>query len=167
MNGENGTSESAQDFHTLCWRPPSRARSLNANLQARPQKDKIEWTSFRILRAVLTKAGDIEKSIGTRKPDRANGTAAAAVIGRTITGKFSRNPRSPPFLMNHQNVSPSATPPVSHMPTGIFGFRNYHPSRLRESEDAAVASGLEIHIRQSCHIPKPYPVSPLKTGGTT
>ncbi|HEY1339865.1 MAG TPA: hypothetical protein VGF59_20270 [Bryobacteraceae bacterium] len=48
----------------------------------------------------------MEKSIKTRNPERANGTAAA-VIDRTSTGKVSRNPRSPSFLMNDQNVSPS------------------------------------------------------------
>jgi hypothetical protein len=48
----------------------------------------------------------MEKSIRTRKPECANGTAAA-VIDRTTTGNVSRNPRSPPFRMNDQKVSPS------------------------------------------------------------
>jgi hypothetical protein len=54
----------------------------------------------------LGEAGGIEKSISTRNPERANGMAAA-VIDRTSTGKVSRDPRSPPFPINDQNVSPS------------------------------------------------------------
>ena len=58
-----------------------------------------------------TKVGGMEKSITMRNPERAKGTAAA-VIERTSTGKLSRNPRSPSFLMNDQNVSPSISKEV-------------------------------------------------------
>jgi len=77
----------------------SRGCSFYANLQARAQQDKIERHFLEDLAGRVDVRRWYGKSMRTRKPERANGIAAA-VIDRTSTGKLSCNPQSAPFVMN-------------------------------------------------------------------